>query len=55
MAGLMEKLTVKEGLKSMHDWMRTQTKLDPKLRRPKRVERLPSSDEVSKPILACCS
>ena len=35
-----------EGLSSMHDWMKTQTKLDPKARKPKKVERLPSTDDV---------
>ena len=43
----MEKLTIMDGLSSMHDWMKTQTKLDPKVRRPKKVERQPSSEDVS--------
>ena len=43
----MEKLTIMEGLTSMHDWMKTQTKLDPKVRRQKKVERTVSSEDVS--------
>ena len=42
----MSKLTIMEGLSSMHDWMKTQTKLDPKVRKTKKVDRVPSSDDV---------
>ena len=42
----MENFTIKDGLTSMHDWMKTQTKLNPKTRKPKKIEKIPSSDEV---------
>ena len=41
-----ESFTIRDGLTSMHDWMKTQTKLNPRAKQKKKVERIPSSDDV---------
>ena len=41
-----ESYSIKDGLTSMHDWMKTQTKLNPRAKQKKKVERIPSSDDV---------
>ena len=50
-----ERVTIRDGLTSMHDWMKTpsmhdwmktQTKLNPRAKQKKKVERIPSSDDV---------